>query len=126
MFIYFIYVAGGGALGASLRFFVQSISKLYFPNFPVGTLIVNIIGSFLIGLLANYFNSKEISELFYKYFIIIGLLGSFTTFSAFSIETIELFKEGRILLSLIYIFLSFILTISAAFLGLSLNKFWFW
>ncbi len=126
MFIYFIYVAGGGALGASLRFFVQSSSKLYFPNFPVGTLIVNIIGSFLIGLLANYLNSKEISELFYKYFIIIGLLGSFTTFSAFSIETIELFKEGRILLSLIYIFLSFVLTISAAFLGLSLNKFWFW
>ena len=123
MFIYFIYVAGGGALGASLRFFVQSSSKLYFPNFPVGTLIVNIIGSFLIGLLANYLNSKEISELFYKYFIIIGLLGSFTTFSAFSIETIELFKEGRILLSLIYIFLSFVLTISAAFLGLSLNKF---
>tara|TARA_B100000315_G_C14218114_1_gene425208 strand:+ start:91 stop:462 length:372 start_codon:yes stop_codon:yes gene_type:complete len=123
LFIYFIYVAGGGALGASLRFFVQSSSKLYFPNFPVGTLIVNIIGSFLIGLLANYLNSKEISELFYKYFIIIGLLGSFTTFSAFSIETIELFKEGRILLSLIYIFLSFVLTISAAFLGLSLNKF---
>ena len=123
MFIYFIYVAGGGALGASLRFFVQSISKLYFPNFPVGTLIVNIIGSFLIGLLANYLNSKEISELFYKYFIIIGLLGSFTTFSAFSIETIELINEGRISLSLIYILLSFVLTISAAFLGLSLNKF---
>ena len=123
MFIYFIYVAGGEALGASLRFFVQSISKRYFPNFPVGTLIVNIIGSFLIGLLANYLNSKEISELFYKYFIIIGLLGSFTTFSAFSIETIELFKEGRILLSLMYIFLSFALTIFAAFLGLSLNKF---
>ena len=123
MFIYFIYVAGGGALGASLRFFVQSISKLYFPNFPVGTLIVNIIGSFLIGLLANYLNSKEISELFYKYFIIIGLLGSFTTFSAFSIETIELINEGRISLSLIYILLSFALTISAAFLGLSLNKF---
>ena len=126
MFIYFIYVAGGGAFGASLRFFVQSISKLYFPNFPVGTLVVNIIGSFLIGLLANYLNSKEISELFYKYFIIIGLLGSFTTFSAFSIETIELINEGRISLSLIYILLSFVLTISAAFLGLSLNKFWFW
>ena len=123
MFIYFIYVAGGGALGASLRFFVQNISKLYFPNFPVGTLIVNIIGSFLIGLLANYLNSKEISELFYKYIIIIGLLGSFTTFSAFSIETTELINEGRISLSLIYILLSFVLTISAAFLGLSLNKF---
>ena len=123
MFIYFIYVAGGGALGASLRFFISSICKVYFPYFPIGTLFVNIIGSFFIGLLANYLNSKEISELFFKYFIIVGLLGSFTTFSAFSIETIELFKEGRVSLSLIYILLSFVFSISAAFLGLSINKF---
>ena len=116
-------MAGGGAIGASLRFFISSICKIYFPYFPVGTLIVNIIGSFFIGLLANYLNSKEVSELFFKYFVIIGLLGSFTTFSAFSIETIDLIKEGKISLSLIYILLSFALTISAAFLGLSLNKF---
>ena len=123
MFIYLIYVAGGGAIGASLRFFISSICKVYFPYFPVGTLIVNIIGSFFIGLLANYLNSKEVSELFFKYFVIIGLLGSFTTFSAFSIETIELLKEGKVSFSLIYILLSFVLSISAAFLGLSLNKF---
>ena len=123
MFINLIYVAGGGAFGASLRFFISSISKVYFPYFPIGTLIVNIIGSFFIGLLANYLNSKEISELFIKYFVIIGLLGSFTTFSAFSIETIDLIKEGRASLSLMYILLSLILSISAAFLGLYLNKF---
>ena len=122
MFIYFIYVAGGGALGASLRFLISSICKVYFPYFPIGTLIVNIIGSFFIGLLANYLNSKEISELFLKYFIIIGLLGSFTTFSAFSIETVELIKEGKVSFSLLYILLSFIFCIFAAFLGLSISK----
>jgi len=122
LFIYLIYVAGGGALGASLRFIISSICKVYFPYFPIGTLIVNIIGCFFIGLLANYLNSKGVSELFFKYFVIIGLLGSFTTFSAFSIETIELIKEGRVSLSLIYILLSFVFSISAAFLGLSLNR----
>ena len=123
MFIYLIYVAGGGALGASLRFIISSICKVYFPYFPIGTLIVNVIGSFFIGLLVSYLNSKEISELFFKYFLIIGLLGSFTTFSAFSIETIELIKAGKVSLSFIYILLSFTLTIFAASLGLSLNKF---
>ena len=117
-----IYIAGGGALGAILRFFITNICKDYFPYFPIGTLIVNILGSFFIGVLANYLNSREISEIFFKYFLIIGLLGSFTTFSAFSIETIELIKEGKISLSLIYILLSFILSIFAAFFGLSIFK----
>ena len=123
MFINLIYVAAGGALGASLRFLISSICKVYFPNFPIGTLIVNIFGSFFIGLLANYLNSREITELFYKYFLIIGLLGSFTTFSAFSIETIELIKEGKFSMSLFYIFFSLSLSILAAFIGLSFNRF---
>ena len=99
MFIYFVYVAGGGALGASLRFLISNVCKDYFPYFPIGTLFVNVLGSFFIGLLVGYLNSREISEIFFKYFLIIGLLGSFTTFSAFSIETIELIKEGKISLS---------------------------
>ena len=122
MFIYLIYIAGGGALGATLRFLISNICKVYFPYFPVGTLIVNIFGSFFIGILANYLNSREISEIFFKYFLIIGLLGSFTTFSAFSIETIELITEGKMSLSLLYVLLSFILSISAAFIGFSLIK----
>ena len=122
MIINFLFIASGGALGASLRYLVSSFCKLYFPHFPLGTLCVNIIGSFMIGLLANYIYSKEVSDIFFKYFIIIGLLGSFTTFSSFSIETIELMKEGKTSLSLIYISLSFILCISSAFIGLSINK----
>ena len=118
-----IYIATGGAIGSILRFLIFNLCKIYFPYFPVGTLIVNIIGSFCIGLFVNYLNSKEISEIIIKYFFIIGLLGSFTTFSAFSIETVELIKEGKISLSLIYIMLSFILSILAAYIGFSLNRF---
>ena len=126
MIINFLYIASGGAIGASLRYLVSHFFKIYFPYFPVGTLIVNIIGSFFIGLIANYLNSKDISEIFFKYFLIIGFLGSFTTFSAFSIETVELIKQGKILFSLLYIIFSFTLSILAAFIGISLIRFWFW
>ena len=122
MIINLLYIASGGAIGASLRYLVSLFCKIYFPYFPVGTLIVNIVGSFFIGLLVNYFNSKDITDIFFKYFLIIGLLGSFTTFSAFSIETVELMKQGKILLSLVYVLFSITLSVLAAFIGLSLNK----
>ena len=122
MIINLFLVASGGAVGASLRYFVSNIFRLYFPLFPIGTLFVNVLGSFIIGLLANYLHSKDLSDIFYKYFIIIGLLGSFTTFSSFSIENIELIKEGKTMLSFFYIFLSFSLCILSAFVGISIIK----
>ena len=122
MIIKVLYIATGGAFGSILRFFVSYFCKIYFPNFPIGTLLVNILGSFCIGLLVSYLNNKEISEIIIRYFLIIGLLGSFTTFSAFSIETLELFKQDKIVLSLFYISLSIILSISAAYIGFALIK----
>ena len=123
MLIKIIYIATGGAIGSSLRFLITNFCKVYFPYFPFGTLIVNILGSFLIGLFANYLNSKEISEIVIKYFIIIGILGSFTTFSTFSLETLELIKDSKIMLSLVYIITSFSLSIVAAFIGFSILRF---
>ena len=122
MIIKIIYIASGGALGSILRFLVSNISKIYFPYFPLGTLLVNIVGSFFIGLLASYLNDGRISETIIRYFLIIGLLGSFTTFSAFSIETIELFKQDKIFMSLIYIILSLTLSVFAAYLGFCIIK----
>ena len=124
MIIKIIYIAAGGALGSILRFFVSYLFKIYFPYFPIGTLIVNIFGSFLIGVFASYLNSKEISEIIIKYFLIIGILGSFTTFSAFSIETLELFKQDKAFLSFLYIVLSIVLSILAAYVGFSLSKYY--
>ena len=122
MIIKILYIATGGALGSILRFFISYIFKIYFIYFPVGTLFVNIVGSFFTRLFISYLNNKEISEIIIRYFFIIGFLGSFTTFSAFSIENIELIKQNEITLSLFYIIASVILSISAAFAGFTLIK----
>tara|TARA_B100001123_G_scaffold355071_1_gene407912 strand:+ start:156 stop:527 length:372 start_codon:yes stop_codon:yes gene_type:complete len=118
-----VFIAAGGSIGAILRFLISNYCKYYFPNLPVGTLIVNVIGSFLIGLFVSYLDNKNISDLIIKYFLIIGLLGSFTTFSTFAIEVLELFKQNNAFFSLIYIMFSIILSVFAAYLGITLLKY---
>ena len=119
-----IYVASGGAVGAVLRYLTSNFYRLYFPNFPIGTLFINFIGSFLIGILASNLDSRGTSYIFIKYFLIIGILGSFTTFSTFSLETIQLAIDKKLFLSLVYIFLSISLCIFGAFFGFNINKIW--
>ena len=123
MIIKIIYVAIGGSLGSTLRFLFSNFFKLYVPFFPVGTLLINVIGSFFIGLLINLLNNKEFSEIFVSYFLIIGILGSFTTFSAFSIETLDLYKAKGLSLSLLYVMFSILLSVIAAYIGLNLFKY---
>ena len=123
MIIKIIYVAIGGSLGSTLRFLFSNFFKLYVPFFPVGTLLINVIGSFFIGLLINLLNNKEFSEIFISYFLIIGILGSFTTFSAFSIETLDLYKAKGLSLSLLYVMFSILLSVIAAYIGLNLFKY---
>ena len=118
------YVASGGAVGAVLRYLTSNFYKFYFPNFPIGTLFINFIGSFLIGILASNLESRGTSYIFIKYFLIIGILGSFTTFSTFSLETIQLVNDKKLFLSLVYIFLSISLCILGAFFGFNINKIW--
>ena len=117
-----IYVASGGAFGAILRLLTSNFYKLYFPNFPIGTLFINFLGSFLIGFFASRLENNETSPVFIEYFMIIGILGSFTTFSAFSFETIQLIYDKKVFLSLVYIFLSIFLCIVGAFFGFNINK----
>ena len=119
-----IYVASGGAVGAILRYLTSNFYRFYFPNFPIGTLFINFIGSFLIGILASNLESRGTSYIFIKYFLIIGILGSFTTFSTFSLETIQLVNDKKLFLSFVYIFLSISLCVFGAFFGFSINKIW--
>ena len=117
-----IWVAAGGAIGACLRYLSSITIKFIYPSFHFGTLFVNVLGSFIIGLLMNYLENRNVPENFIRYFIIIGLLGSYTTFSAFSFEVIDLLNNRKIFISLIYILLSVSSCLFFAFLGYNINK----
>ena len=115
-------MATGGATGAVLRYFLINFSKTFFTSSIYGTLSVNIVGSFLIGYLITYDFGKHISENFVKFFLIIGLLGSFTTFSAFSHEAINMIISKKIFISFVYISVSISVCILSAYFGMMVNK----
>ena len=119
-----LLVAIGGSVGASLRYFVYLFFKFFlFSNYMfLGTLFVNILGSFLIGFLITLLETKNLSSDFIKYFLIIGLLGSFTTFSTFSFESVDLILSKKFLQAFSYMFLSLSLCLLFTFLGLNINK----
>ena len=118
-----ILVATGGALGAVLRYLLTHISKTLFISSIYGTISVNIIGSFLIGYFITSDIGNKLSENFIKFFLIIGLLGSFTTFSAFSYEVLDLINSKKYASSFTYIFISIFICTISAYLGTLLNKF---
>lgn len=100
MLLNLVLVAAGGALGAVLRFVIANlIEQLSSPNvhtFPFGTLTVNLIGCLLIGIGATYMMGPQavLREPF-RLLVIVGLLGGFTTFSTFGLESVELFNEEK-------------------------------
>ena len=120
-----VLVATGGALGAILRYLLTNISKSMFASSFYGTISVNILGSFLIGYFITSNVGNNLSENFVKFFLIIGLLGSFTTFSAFSYDVVELINSKKYISSFIYVFISIFICVISAYLGTLLNKLWF-
>ena len=90
---FLLAIGAGGFIGAILRFIISVWIQKFFPfSFPIGTLIVNILGSFVIGFAALCF--ENIDSYYQKAFIVTGLLGAFTTFSTFSIETVTMLQDG--------------------------------
>lgn len=110
-----ISVALGGALGAVLRYLVGLAVV-----FPMGTLAVNVIGSFAIGIVWVLLAARGLQA--WLPFVMTGLLGGFTTFSAFSLDTLRLVEAGRIVAAGGYVAASVILSIAACALGLWLAK----
>lgn len=96
-------VAIGGGIGAALRYIVTFIANLHGGvTFPYGTVLVNIIGSFTIGLLMMYFQSRMDLSPLIKLFIITGILGGFTTFSTFNMELLTLIRTSQMALTFLY------------------------
>ena len=119
MLINFLYVGFGGALGAISRFGINEIFENYLSlSSPAGTLFVNVVGCFLIGLIVGV--TLPIKDTTY-YFFIIGFLGSFTTMSALTYQTI-LMANTNFISALSYIIITIILTIFATYLGALLAK----
>ena len=120
----FLFVAIGGSIGASLRYFAYLIFKNYLLSnyLLLSTLIVNIFGSFLIGYAIMLMETKNLSEDFIRYFLIIGVLGSFTTFSTFSIESVDLLLSKKFFNAFSYMLLSLSLCLLFTFIGLNFNK----
>ena len=119
-----LLVASGGVFGAVTRYSLSNFLKIFFNNSIYATLCINVLGSFLVGYLISLGYTKNIPVNFIKYFLIIGFLGSFTTFSAFSYEVVELFLSKKITLSFFYIIFSVILCVLSAYLGMYINKIW--
>lgn len=113
----------GGALGAVMRYLVANWIYAYLGrDFPYGTLSVNIIGSFLMGLLTILIMQKSAIDPAVKLAIMVGFLGAFTTFSTFSIDTLNLLEKGAIALATLNIFISVTSCIAAVWLGILLGK----
>lgn len=118
-----VYVAAGGAIGALARHFVVvQIGHLAGQGFPWAILIVNILGSFILGALVEFFAlvwspSQELRAL-----IVVGMLGSFTTFSTFSMDVVLLYQRGQVLQAALYIGALVTFAILAFFVGMHLMR----
>ena len=116
----YLYVFLGGGLGACARFALSSyITTSWSPEkFPLGVIVCNIVGSFLMGLAFSYNQSHT----WFPPLIMVGFLGGFTTFSSFSLEAYKLYDAGAITHTLIYILTSFIGSVLALFAAIKIIR----
>ena len=116
-----LFIGMGGFLGAITRFVLSAfVQKNAAVLFPVGTLSVNVLGGFLIGFLALYFENHLSPE--YRALVITGFLGALTTFSTFSYETVMLIENSAYIKAVSNIVINVLLSLSATVLGMMLYK----
>lgn len=112
---FFIVFIGAG-FGGSLRYYVSALFYRIFPVlFPVGTLAVNFLGSFFLGLLIYGFDERELISSNMKLLLGVGFCGGFTTFSTFSLETLNLLKESQFLLGGLNILLNVAVSLAGVY-----------
>ncbi|MGC9080815.1 fluoride efflux transporter CrcB [Sulfurihydrogenibium sp.] len=119
----YLVLAFGGAVGTIGRYLVGVYSaKLLGTNFPYGTLIVNVLGSFIIGFFMIIFLEKLSLDPIWRLFVAVGFCGGFTTMSSFSFETLMLLSDGEYLKAFLNVFLNVFLSLGSAFLGIVLAR----
>lgn len=122
--IHLLLVALGGAIGAGARHLVNlsAMRLVATSGFPFATVIVNVVGSFAMGLAAGYFAFRGEGGMALRLFLTTGILGGFTTFSAFSLETVLLFERGQVGLAALYVAGSVAGSVAGLVAGLALMR----
>jgi fluoride exporter len=114
-------VAAGGALGALARYGTQmGALRLFGPGVPVGTVVANVVGSFLMGLLFVWLSEKGLMR--HAPFFLVGVLGAYTTFSTFSLDALALWERGLHEYALVYVLASVLLSLLGVVAGVALMR----
>jgi len=119
----FLITGAGGFLGSGLRYLVQRLFAVLLPvTFPFATLSINVLGSLLIGIIYAVGDKSNILSPEIRMFLAVGVCGGFTTFSTFSLDTVNLMRDGEYLYVTIYILASVLLSILATLTGIWIVK----
>ncbi len=119
----YLLVAAGSALGGVIRYWLSNYVYNWLPAiFPFGTLTVNFLGSFIIGILIFGFDDRGLISAEVRLLLTVGFCGGFTTFSTFSLETVNLIRNSEYLLAALNIIASVALTLAATFLAYILTS----
>lgn len=119
-----LLIGAGGFLGAISRYLMTQGAMTVFGNkIPYGTMIVNVLGSFIMGMVFVFAMEKTYISEQMRFFIAVGFLGAFTTYSTFSLESISLLGKGTYGLAAVYIFGNLLLSIGAALAGIIVARF---
>jgi fluoride exporter len=118
-----LIVGTGGFIGTVLRYLVQVYAeKLMNSTFPLGTLLVNVAGSFLIGIIYAFAEKGNLMNSEWRIFLAVGICGGFTTFSTFAMDNLNLMKDNSLLQLMLYAGGSLFLGIMAVYLGIILTR----
>lgn len=119
----FLFIGLGGFLGSVGRYWISTlVYKTTGESFPYGTLTVNILGSLIIGMAMTLLEDRFLSQPELRLFLIVGVLGGFTTFSSFSFETVALLKAGNFLFASANVVVSVIVCLTATWVGTIIGK----
>lgn len=116
-------VAGGGAIGASLRHLLQIAAlRAFGPAFPFGTFAANVVGCFAMGLVVAFLAAREPHPTELRAFLTVGVLGGFTTFAAFALDAVTLWREKALAAVAIYVLGSVVLSLGGLIAGLAAGR----